>query len=232
MMAKRTPWLLVAAAVFCTPGAWADESNPLFGYTHMLSSPFTLPAGKVVIGTSIGLGITDFLSVGTDVVRDIYQVYNAHAKLGVINTHDFAAALTGGWESYNYHDIDNSNPDIQVTSWQPGFVVGYEILPDLAQFVGGNLSYSNTTQNVAGTQIAGFQQGAQIESDFSWAHGASRRPTNLVLSVGASYDFTYKLVGVGASYHIPGLHFGFHYYPNADKYKFQPIIVGGTSLSF
>lgn len=224
---------LLALCLAGLPSARAAEgSNALFSYTHLLSSPFTLPAGRIAIGTSVGIGLTDFLSVGTDIVRDIYKVYNASAKLGVFDNQYFALAFTGGWESYNYRDLDSANPDIQVTSWQPGFVMGYQLLPNVAHFVGGNLSYSSTTQNVAGTQHSGFVQGAQIESDISWAHAPGKRPTALVLSLGASYDFTYKSAGFGASYHIPGLHIGFHYYPNADKYKVQPIIVGGTSLSF
>jgi len=38
-------------------------------------------------------------------------------------------------------------------------------------------------------------------------------------------------VGFGVSYHVAGLHFGVHYYPGADQYKVQAILVGGTSFS-
>jgi hypothetical protein len=230
MMRILLALVLLTASVVPSAQA-ADETNPLFGYTHLLSTPLTLPGGRIILGTDVAYGITDFLQVGTSLLYDIYQVYNAEVKINVVNVHEFALALTGGWQSYNYDNIAPANPSIQVTSWQPGAVIGYELLPNLAHFIGANLSYANTTQNVAGTLLSGYVKGAQVESDLSWAHGPEKRPTMLVLSGGLSYDFTYKIVGFGVSYHVPGLHFGIHYYPNADQYKVQPILVGGTSFS-
>ncbi|HUP56079.1 MAG TPA: hypothetical protein VM598_01410 [Bdellovibrionota bacterium] len=223
--------LLLIAFLIAAPAQASQGENPLFARTHMLPSPFTLPGGRLIVGTEVAFGITDFLQVGTSLLRDLYRVYNANTKLSLVDLDEFAFALTGEWQSYNYRDISVTNPDVKVTSWMPGFIASWAPLPRLAHFVGGQLSYSSVTQNVAGAQLSGYVQGAAVESDLSWAHGPDKHPTALVLSGGVSYDFTYELAGFGLSYHVQGLHFGLHYYPDADRYKVHPIIVGGTSFS-
>src|SRR4051812_22063861 len=91
---------LLAFSLAGVPEAGAVEtSNPLFGYTHLLHSPFTMPSGKIALGTTVAIGLTDFLQVGTDLIRDFYHVYNASAKVGVFDNQQVAFAFTGGWES-------------------------------------------------------------------------------------------------------------------------------------
>lgn len=224
-------FLLLLASALPSLATASQGTNPLFAKTHMLPSPFTLPAGRLIIGTEVAFGVTDFLQVGTSLISDIYQVYNANAKLSLVDLEPFALALTGHFQTYNYKDLDSSNPDVQVTSYGPGLVASYELIPNLAHSVGGRLSQSSVTQNLPGARISGYLRGAEVETDLSWAHGPSKNPTALVLSAGVSRDFTYELTGFGLSYHVQGLHFGFHYYPDADRYKFYPIIVGGTAIS-
>jgi hypothetical protein len=206
--------------------------NPLFGYTHLLPSPFTLPAGRLQLGTQIALGVTDFLQVGTDLLRDIYQVYNANAKLGVLDFPEFALGLNLGWETYNLNDFDARNPNLQITSWQPGAVAGFETIPHVALFFGGNLNLTSTNLVTNGIETSGYVRGAQIESDISWAYNPKKKSLGNVLSGGVSYDLTYKIAGFGVSHHWRGWHVGIHYYPNASRYKVMPILAGGTSIDF
>lgn len=205
--------------------------NHLFGYTHLLPSPFTLPAGRFVIGTDLAYGVTDFLTVGTSILRDFYKVYNANAKLSMFDYESFACALTGGYESYNYKDLYSGNPDVTVTSWLPGAVFSFALLDRVALAVGGNLRYSSEKSNTPGVEASGFVHGARVETDLSWAYNPKnekkKNTLGNVLSPGMSYDVTYKLVGVGLSHHWPGFQLGFHYYPAAKSNQLQPIISGG-----
>ncbi len=222
-------FVLLAASV-APARASSDVENPLFAYTHLLPSPFTLPAGRLLLGTHVAFGLTDFLQVSSDVLRDIFKVYNAEAKISLLDYQEFALALTLGLEHYNYHDIDDRNPDLGVTTWQPGAVTSFAILPTLAWFWGANLNISNSTLKTSGIQTSGYVTGAVLESDLSWAYNPKKKGVGNVLSGGVSYDMTYSILGVGVSHHWRGLHVGIHYYPNADQYRVQPIITGGAAV--
>ena len=221
--------LATIIAIMVPQASFAVE-NPLFGYTHLLPSPFTMPAGKLAVGTEAAFGVTDFLQVGTSIIRDIYQVYNVNAKLSILDFKDFAFGLTAEYETYNLKDQAVGNPDLQISSWLPGAVASYELLPQLALFAGGTLNFSQAILNVSGTQTSGFVQGARGESDISWAYNPHKKGVGNVLSAGATYDFTYQIYGLGISHHWRGLHLGVHYYPNATLYKLQPMISGGTVI--
>jgi hypothetical protein len=204
------------------------NENPLFAYTHMLPSPYNIPGGKLVIGTTSAVGLTDFLQVSSDIIRDFYQVFNATAKLQLLDFDGFALALTMGWEHYNLNNIVPTNPDLAVTSWQPGGVTAFSLDPQLALFVGGHLNLTNVDFNSNGVESSGYVQGFFMESDLSWAYNPKKKSIGNALSAGVTYDFTYKIYGIGISHHWPGLHLGIHYYPNADQYKVQPILAGGA----
>ncbi|MBC7691451.1 MAG: hypothetical protein H7222_06755 [Methylotenera sp.] len=212
----------------------SEGPNPIFASTHLLPSPFTLRAGTLVYGTELAFGITDFLQVETSLIRDIYKIYNAGAKLSVIQTSDFAAALTVGYENYNLKDVNSLNPDFRLTSWQPGLVTAFTLLPRVALFWGANLNETNVDIRADAAASSGYQRGARTEFDLTWAYNpsTSARAVSNALSTGVSYDFTYHLVGYGVSHHWPGFHFGIHYYPNAGSSRIQPILAGGGSVSF
>lgn len=210
----------------------AEAENPLFGYTHLLSSPLTLPAGRLVLGTDVAFGITDFLQTGTNVILDFYKVYNVHGKVAVLDFPNFALALTLGYVTYNYQDISSSNPDLRISSWLPGLVMGMELIPDLALFAGSNLNYTSSTLITEGLETSGYIRGAQLEADLSWAYNPKKKRVGNVLSSGVTYDVTYRIFGFGVSHHWPGFHLGIHYYPNATQYKVQPILAGGAAIDF
>ena len=204
--------------------------NPLFAYTHLLPSPFTLSQGRLVLGTSVAYGLTDFFQIGTDILRDFYKIYNINVKLGLLDFEDFAMALTLSYESYNYKNIDSSNPNIDINSWQPGLVTSYSLAENLAFFVGGHLNFTESTLRSSGIKKSGYIAGAVAETDLSWAYNPHKKSIGSVLSVGATYDFTYYLYGIGISHHWNGFHLGVHYYPDAEKNQLLPIISGGMSI--
>ncbi len=217
-------------AIGCLLSQPARATNALFGYTHMQPSPLTLSAGQLVFGTDLALGVTDFFQVGTGLLRDFYQVYNANAKLSFYESDDIAFALTGAWQHFNYRDIYSSNPDLTVTTWQPGAVVGIAPVKELAWFVAGNLNFTRANLVTDGIQTSGFVRGAGLGSDLSWAYGSGKRSGGNALSTGVTYDMTYHILGVGLSHHWPGFHLGIHYYVNADRRALQPILAGGGSI--
>ncbi len=209
-------------------------SQPILGYTHMVPTPLTLNAGTLVYGTYFGYGITDFLQIGTNIIADINQFYNADAKLNFLDTEDMALSAIVGWDHYNYNDISATNPDLAVTTWSPGLVYGYALAPRFAWFAKGVLNYSDVTLVNDGIETSGLMRGANIGSDVSWAYGSKgtkSKELGNVLSTGVSYDVSYKIFGVGLSHHWGGFQLGFHYYLNADKNAILPIIAGGGSVS-
>src|SRR3954467_8551894 len=128
----KTVLVALALLLVFQPAMASEVANPLFSRTHMLPSPFTLPGGRIVIGTEAAFGVTDFLQVGTSILRDLYQVYNANAKVSLVDLPEFALALTADFQKYNYNDISVLNPSVEVTSWGPGAVASWAILPNLA----------------------------------------------------------------------------------------------------
>lgn len=214
-------------------------SNPLFGFTHLQPSPFTVPGGTLFYGTVVGYGLTDFLQVSTDVVRDIYQVYNVGAKASLIDHELFAVAVTFGYEWYNLRWIADTNPDLEIKSMRPGAVVSIALGPYLALTNGLNLNFTNAVLVTSNIVTSGYARGATVGSDLSIAYsrmfdGDESKGVGNVLALGTSLDLQYKVFGLGVSHHwntsAGSFQLGIHYYPNADKYRVQPIIVGGGSI--
>lgn len=237
-------FVLLALAYGDAPEARA-ETNELFNHSHRIPSPRTLRGGSLVYGTQLAYGVTDFLQVGTDLISDFFKVINVGAKASLIDVPAFALSPFLAFETYNYHDIVDTNPDIRVNSYLPGLVTATALGDALALFVAGNLNLSRSNLVTEGIERSGWVRGAVISSDLSWAYnqpGVSSTKKNKeqtprsgignVLATGVSYDINYKLFGVGVSHHWPGFHIGVHYFPAADRYKLQPIVAGGGTLSF
>ena len=226
------------------------HANALFGHTHLLPSPHTLRSGRLLYGTDMAFGVTDFFQVGTNVLRDFFKIYNANAKVSLLDFQAFALSPTFGFESYNLHDISDGNPDLRVTSFLPGAVTAFGVLDDVALFVGFNLNLTSTRLITDGITRSGYVSGARVASDLSWAYNRPEdtseatdtpkrgarpkiaRGVGHVLSGGVSYDINYKFFGVGLSHHWPGFHLGVHYYPAATRGALQPILAGGGALDF
>lgn len=214
-------------ALECSVFANSSVENPLFGYTHLLPSPFTLPAGKWVLGAQTAIGITDSIQLETDVISTLFKIYNGRAKLSLLDFPGFAVGIYLGYQYVNLNDISSSNPALGLSTWMPGGVIGTEIMPYLALFFGGNLSYPNFDPSALSLSTSGYIQGSQLESDLSWAYNPQKNKTGNVLSSGFTYNTTFNFYGVGISHHWPGFHFGIHYYPNAAVFKFVPILSTG-----
>lgn len=238
MKIKKLPRLFTISTVlalasqtsFSYAQSYERRATPIFYYSHMISSPYTLPSGTLAYGTQISYGLTDFFQISTNLVRDIYQIYNLSVKVALLDFPNFALAATMSWENYNYKDISTLNPNIDVTSWMPGLVSAFALSDTVAWFLGGNLNVSEITVQSNSIESSGLLKGATIQSDLSWAYNPHKNSIGNVLAVGASYDITYKIYGIGFSHHWPGFQIGLHYYPNADERKVLPILVGGGSI--
>lgn len=213
----------------------SDRVNPLFGAPHLLPSPFTLDAGTLVIGTQAAFGVTDFFQIGTDLVRDINEVFNVNAKFSLVDREEFAIAFVGAFETYNYQAFSSRNPDIRVNSWQPGLVLAYQMAePEFACFNGITFNISQTQLQTTGIDKSGYVRGTVVGMDCSWEYNPPSKKSGLgnVFSGGVTYDFHYGIYGLGFSHHWPGFQLGLHYYPLAEKYRILPIINVGIAAAF
>ncbi len=213
--------------------ATPDGAHFGFYYTHLLPSPINLAAGSWVLGTTAAYGVTDFFQVSTDVTRLIFRHWNAQAKVPLVEYPTFIASAFINFSHFNYHHLDSANPSVARTSWQPGLVTGYEIDDDQVFFVGGNFDLTKDEVPANYREKSGYARGAQLEADWTWLYNPpTSRLADNAISAGATYDFTYKIVGVGVTHHWPTFQLGFHYYLNADHYKFLPIVNVTAGIQF
>jgi hypothetical protein len=206
----------------------SDTRNYLFSFTHLAPSPFTLRSGQFVYGTVFAYGLNDYWQIGTNVLRDFYQIYNAHTKISLYDDSQIAFAAHFGFESYNVRTINPLLVSTDVMAFQPGVTGAYSINSRVASIT--SLSYS--IQTVVSGFASGYVRGTRIHSDLAWLYGDLKRKTLTVLTPGVSYDFTYGVYGVGLSHHWPGFQLGFHYYVNATSNQLVPILSGGGSVQF
>ncbi len=202
----------------------SSVENPLFGYTHLLPSPFTLPAGRWILGTQLAVGVTDFIEIETHLISDLTKIYNGSAKVSLLDFPGFAVGAYLGYQYVNLNDLSSANPSIGLSTWMPGAVLGAEIMPYFALFLGGNLSFSNIDPSTIQVNPSGYLQGSQMEADFSWAYHPHKIKIGNVLSGGVTYNTTFNFYGVGLSHHWTRVHLGLHYYPNATQLKILPIL--------
>jgi hypothetical protein len=209
-----------------------NEPNPAFVYTHLLPSPMNIPGGSWVLGTTAAIGVTDFLQFSTNVIRDVTGYLNVQAKVPLIEYPTFIASAYVSWDHFNLNSYDKTNPDMKIRAWQPGLVTGYEINSDMAFFVGGNFNatHKEIPNNI---RTSGYARGAQLEVDWSWLYNpASSRLGDNALSAGATYDFTYSLIGFGVTHHWPTFELGMHYVFNADRYRVLPLLNVSVGFTF
>jgi hypothetical protein len=229
-----TPQATPKAATVVPNGGGAsargDAVNPAFPYTHLLPSPFNLSQGEWVLGSTFAYGVVDFLQVSTNIPRLIQQHWNIRAKVPLIEYPTFVASAYVDYESYNPHNIDDTNPDMRLNRWQPGLITGYEIAHDMAVFLGGNFSFGKDPIPVRTT--SGYMKGAQVEVDWSWLYNPSTsRLGDNALSAGVTYDLTYSLLGFGATHHWRNFSLGLHY-TIADRARFLPIFGFNVAAGF
>jgi hypothetical protein len=218
------------AALPSGTSARGDGVNPAFPYTHLLPSPFNLSQGEWVLGSTVAYGVVDFFQISTNLARTFQQHWNVRGKVPLIEFPTFVASAYVDYESYNPHNIDDTNPDMRLDRWQPGLVTGYEVGPDMAVFLGGNFSFGKDPVPVRTT--SGYMKGAQVEVDWSWLYNpSSSRLSDNALSAGVTYDFTYSLLGFGATHHWRNFSLGVHY-TIADRARFLPIFGFNVAASF
>lgn len=214
-------------------GASKKVENPIFAYSHLLPSPYTMPAGKAIFGTDVAFGITDSIQIGTSLIRDLYRSYNAQIKFELFDSKFFSFALIGSWEFYNLNSFSTSNPDLEVTIYSPGFVMGLPLARNLGWLIGASKNFVNVPLNFNGVSTSSFIRGTLVQSDLSWAYLDSKKDSGgNVLAVGTTYDLDYKIWGYGLSHYWQGFRIGFHYYPQADDQKLLPLITGSTVVNF
>jgi len=205
------------------------------GVTHLLPSPYTLPAGAFSYGSSLGYGLTSFLQVGTNLFQLLNDIPNANAKINIVDLEEWAAALTFDWSKFDLTSISGRTVG-EVTSYGPGAVLSWGFYETLSWTNGIKLIKRNLTGTELGAEVSGLFEGTRFMSELAWLYdegGEKKEERNpKALAFGISYDVTYEIFGFGLSHHWPGFQLGFHYYPSADDDKWFPIINGGGTVYF
>ena len=202
-------------------------ANSRLGVTHLLPSPRNLGAGSFLLGTTTGVGITSFLQLETQVVDDLYAIYNGRIKAALVDAPVVALAVTLAYQQLNLQDWSVKNPPLVLQSWLPGAVVGLALSSNLSFFLGGQLALNRQQLPSANLLAsAGLVQGASGEADLTYFYSPSG-----AFSAGMSYNFSYQFYGVGLSHHWSVLQLGVHYYPNATTWRFLPIVNVGMGIT-
>lgn len=207
-----------------TVEASSSATNPAFRSAHLLPTAETIPGGSYVVGTVSAVGVTDDLMLSTDVVRDVLGYYNLGLKVPFVRFPTFRFAGFVQYETFNLDTADSRNPSSRIRAWKPGIVTAYELSSNTAFFLGGNFFISN--RKIPHIETSGFLHGARAEADWSWAYSENS------LALGATYDFTFKLYGMGFSHHWPTFLAGIHYVFNADKERLIPMFQINLGYSF
>lgn len=199
-----------------------EEPNPAFPYTHLLPSPFNVPQGALILGTSLTYGVFDFFQVSTNLMRTLNQHWNFQAKVPLIEYPTFMATAFVDYENFNPRNISDLNPDVRYARWQPGLTTAYELGREMALFLGGNFSFGKDPVPVV--RKSGYLKGARMEADWSWLYNpASSRLADNAIAAGITYDLTYELFGLGLTHHWRNFQLGVHY-TFADTNRFLPIL--------
>lgn len=212
------------------PVSYDGRVNAAFPYTHLLPSPFNLPQGSWVFGSTLAYGVFDSLELSTNVMRSVQQQWNFQAKVPLIEYPTFMTTAYVAFESNNPHTIDDRNPDGRRGRWQPGLVTAYEMDDHMAFFLGGNFDFGADEPPVVTT--SGYLKGARIEADWSWLYNPqSSRLGRNAISIGTTYDLTYEMFGFGLTHHWDTFTLGVHY-TFADQSRFLPIFGFQAAASF
>ncbi|MCM0607014.1 MAG: hypothetical protein KA715_13065 [Xanthomonadaceae bacterium] len=153
-------------------------ANPIFSYTHMQPSPYTMPGGNIIFGSSVAIGITDFMEISTDVLRNFYMQYNAQVKFQLIDVSGFAAGLIGGWTYYT-----QGSQQIMIVS--PGLTTAYGLSDSFAWILGGNVNFTNITVNYGGVTTSSLLRGTQVGSDLAWSYQSKKKTVQVMCSLQA-----------------------------------------------
>src|SRR5690606_23024103 len=135
-----------------------------------------------------------------NILKDIYQVYNADAKLSLIDYYEFANAFTFSIEYTNFNHLSSQNRDIYITSYQPGTVFAFALHEQVAWFLGGHLNFSSIEIKKDDLiETSGFIKGTTLQSDLSFMYNGYKQSKSgaisvgNTLSIGATYDILFEI---------------------------------------
>lgn len=205
------------------------------GYTHLLPSPYVMPGGQLVLGTTAAYGIMDVAELSTNLYLDFQEVFNVSVKANLLNEPLYALAVYASYYRRPIRTIvvDATAPlgtrtdTVSSNAVTPGAVFSYRLRN---RWVGATgFSYSINSPSVSKAELqerTAFVSGLQFVQELTYGFNE-----NLALSGGVSYDATYDITGIGASVHLGNFQIGAHYYLNVVKGSIQPIIGGNFSTS-
>lgn len=198
----------IIISLFTLPARADFTDRPL---TNGLFNPtaHTLRQGEFIIGLgNILFGITDDFHVGTNLLLYIFQIYNAGAKIHLIESGDTDLGLTFSFASFSLSGTsdEGEETDLDFSFISPGMVVSHKFSGTMGMHLGGQYSYNTSDYEVDETEVtssaaSGTSVYLGLEKDIS--------PRTKVLGE-VGYDITYE-----------GLRFGGGFIMGWDKFRLK-----------
>ncbi|MBN2543897.1 hypothetical protein JXI42_13650 [bacterium] len=185
----RTTVIIILIILFVASSSWGiiNDEFKLIG-AHAIPTAYTLNKGEVLIGIGpLGYGITDRFQVSTNMLLDIFQVFNADAKMNFI---DGRIGLGGGigFQHFSLFDVD----------YNALIFGGFLSVPLSERFklhTGASFAYIQDFDIDEVEFKGGYEGGTTIPVDFEY-----NLSEHAALLGGAAYDLTFEYYRVGISY--------------------------------
>lgn len=200
------------------------------GVTHMLPGVYVIPSGRVILGTSVGVGLFNFMELSTNLWLDLQQVFNASAKISLFSNNDLGLAVWGTYtnQTVQTYTSAGNTTNTTLTSLTPGFTFSYRLLDTIVTHFGASMAIQNPTVTKASlSQRTGLIQGNVLYHEYGL-----RMTDVLSLAPGVTYDTTYDIWGLGATLHVGSFQAGAHYYFNVSTGAFLPLIGGSYTMEY
>ena len=187
---------------------------------------YTLHKGEFIVGIGpIGVGITDNVQVGTNILLWLFQIYNANLKVNVMQSSSMAFAVGLDYTRFNLSSLfsDDDETDFNVIS--PFVSLSTKMGTNTDVHFAGRYSYISSDEDIdefeSGSSTSGTTVLAGIE------HSMSHK-TKLLLDVG--YDFTFEGLRIGGGVLFGWTKFrlklGVGYYGPKDSDAFTIPVIG------
>ncbi len=180
--------VILTAVIVVSAFGIIDEDHRLTD-AHSIPTAYTLNEGEVLLGIGpLAYGITDNFQIGTNLLADIFGVFNANLKYNLLDKPGFGLAGGAGWAYFKLGDDSFNSINLSANASFPlseAFKIhlgaNYAIIP--------NFNIDST--EVTGSAAYGTSVPVNIEVNLS-KHSA--------ILAGAGYDLSFEAFSVGASY--------------------------------
>ena len=170
---KRLLVLVLVVLFSMSSFVWADgfENQPIIKNVWTQTGN-TLHKGEFSIGLSsyIGFGVTDNTQVGMNILKYLFQVYNADVKVNLQNTPNFAVAAGLEFDRFDA-DIfvdEDAEDDVAFTSFSPYLAISNRLSDNTWLHLSARHSFFDGEGDIDDVEVEETFSGSSISSGFHW----------------------------------------------------------------